>query len=720
MQSILNWLDNRTGFRRAVHSVFYQRVPGGAKWRYIWGTVLLFAVVVQFITGLFLWMHYSPSTQTAWESVNYIEHEMAGGSLLRGIHHYMSSAVMVLIALHLMQVVIYGAYRAPREVTYWIGLAMMLVLFGLGQTGYLLPWDQRGFQASQVATNIVGVTPGVGDDMKSIAVGGSEFGHHTLTRFFALHAGVLPGILLVLVVLHAAVGRRHGYTPDEEAADQPDAPYWPDQALRDGVACLAVMGTVLAITMLQPAHLGPPSDATVEFNTARPEWYFRFLFQLLKYFQGASGMFIASQLIPGLIMLVMVLMPFIGKWNLGRRFNTLFVLAVMAGIVVLSAISFHEDMNGETEKSKHYLADLRLAKAEAARAVELASMGVPVAGAREQTRQDPMIAGRRLFKVYCANCHSHHDPSPDDKIADKYDALRNVHLEEPTAPNLYGFGSREWMEGMLDPEQIAGPNYFGHTIFAEGDMVDWVNYSIGDELADLPDDEKKAFQMKVKAAAWAISSLAELPYQREMDEQDSAQIEQGMELVIEEFSCIDCHTLGDDEGGAGPDLTGYGSEEWLTEFIRNPQTERFYYNEDNYDEVDRLMPGFVTHPDDPDLNTLTEEELSLIVRWMRRDWPVAEEEAASEESTPPTTEATEEPEADISDESTEAVDDAEDASEEADPEESEPEATEESTESEPAPEASTSEETATSEPEATEEPAPEEPEASEPEADDQP
>ncbi|WP_425396803.1 cytochrome b N-terminal domain-containing protein [Aeoliella sp.] len=635
MQSILNWLDNRTGFRGAVHSVFYQRVPGGAKWRYIWGTALLFAVVVQFITGLFLWMHYSPSTQTAWESVYYIEHEMTGGSMLRGIHHYMSSAVMVLIAIHLMQVVIYGAYRAPREVTYWIGLAMMIVLFGLGQTGYLLPWDQRGFQASQVATNIAGVTPGVGDDMKSIAVGGSEFGHHTLTRFFALHAGVLPGILLLLVVLHAAVGRRHGYTPDEEDSEKSSAPYWPDQALRDGVACLAVIGTVWTITMLRPAELGPPSDATVEFNTARPEWYFRFLFQLLKYFQGASGMFIASQVIPGLIMLVMVLMPFIGKWNLGRRFNTLFVLAVMVGIISLSAISFYEDYNGKTEKSQHYKADLRLAQAEAERAVELASMGVPVAGARDQTRHDPMIAGRRLFKQHCASCHSHHDPTPR-KLASDYDPLLTVHVEEPTAPNLYGFGSRRWMEGMLNPDQIAGPNYFEHTIFAEGDMVDWVKTSIGDELADLPDDEKKAFQMKVKAAAWAISSLAELPYQREMDAKDSEQIEQGMELVINEFSCIDCHSLGEEEVGAGPDLTGYASEEWLTEFIRNPQTERFYYSEDNYDEVDRLMPGFATHPDNPDLNTLSEENISLIVRWMRRDWPVAQ---ASEEPDSPEPEA---------------------------------------------------------------------------------
>ncbi len=632
MQRLTDWLDSRTGFRQATHAFLYHRIPGGARWRYVWGTTLLFAVVVQFITGIFLWMHYSPSTQTAWESVYFIEHQMAGGSLLRGIHHYMSSAVMILMAIHLLQVVIYGAYRALREVNYWIGLAMMLVLFGLGQTGYLLPWDQRGYRATQVATTIAGVTPGVGDEAKAVALGGDDFGHHTLTRFFALHAGVLPGILIVLVILHAAVGRRHGYTTPEETST-PEGTYWPDQALRDGVACLAVIGTVWAITTMRPAELGPPSDAIVEFNTARPEWYFRFLFQMLKYFEGASGMFIAAQLIPGVLLAVLVLMPFIGRWQLGRRFNVLFVLAVLAGIISLSAISFYEDYNGKTEKSQHHLADLALAQAEADRAVQLASLGIPVDGAREQTRRDPLIAGRRLFKRHCASCHSHHDPNLADPHAGS--PLETVVLDEPTAANLYGFGSRRWMEGMLSAEQIAGPHYFGNTIFAEGEMVDWVNTSIRDELADLPADEKTDLEMKVKAAAWAISALAELPYQREADHRDTAQLELGMEAVLNDLSCIDCHTLGDEEVGAGPDLTGYASEEWLTAFISNPQTERFYYSPDNYEPADKLMPGFATHHDDKSLNALSDEELSLIVRWIRRDWPLAEPPAANESKPKP-------------------------------------------------------------------------------------
>jgi len=574
-------------------------------------------------------MHYSPSTHSAWESVYYLDHQMSGGWLLRGIHHYMASAVMVLLVLHLLQVVIYGAYRAPREVNYWIGLAMMLVLLALGQTGYLLPWDQRGYHASQVATTIASVTPGVGDQVQAVALGGDDFGHHTLTRFFALHAGVLPGVLLLLVVLHAAIGRRHGYTPPAES-DQPEVPYWPHQAVRDATACLAVMGTVWLLAARLRPELGPPADPTVEFTVARPEWYFRFLFQLLKGFEGASGMLLAAQVIPGLVLLVLAVMPLVGRWRLGHRFNVLFLFGVLAGIVSLTAVSYYEDYNGQTDKSQHFLRDLALAEAEAARARELASLGVPVDGARMQTRRDPLIAGRRLFNRHCATCHSHHDPDLDDPYAGP--PLQTVVADEPTASNLYGFGSRRWMEGMLDPEQVAGPTYFGHTIFAEGEMVNWVQYAIGDELEALPEEEQNAFRHKVKAAAWAISSLAELPYQAEADARDAEQIEQGMEIVLNELSCVDCHTLGEYEVGAGPDLTGYASREWLTEFIRNPQTERFFYTEDMYGEPDRLMPGFGPHPDDPALNKLTELELELIVRWLRRDWPTAEGESPAGEA----------------------------------------------------------------------------------------
>src|SRR5258707_3917677 len=193
MRVIFDWVDRRTGCRKLVHEALYENVPGGARWRYVWESAFTFALVVQFITGIFLWMGCSPSSQTAWESVYYIQDVMSGGWLLRGLHHYMAHAMIILLALHLMQVVIDGAYKAPREVNFWFGLILLQLVLALSLTGYLLPWDQQGFCATTVATNLLAVVPVVGSGLQQLVVGGSDYGHHTLTRFFALHAGVLSG-----------------------------------------------------------------------------------------------------------------------------------------------------------------------------------------------------------------------------------------------------------------------------------------------------------------------------------------------------------------------------------------------------------------------------------------------------------------------------------------------------------------------------------------------
>src|SRR6185295_17647175 len=139
-----DWFDTRVGWRKLVHDALYESVPGGARWRYVWGSTLTFCLVSQFITGIFLWMAYSPSSQTAWESVYFIQDEMTGGWLLRGLHHYTAHVMTVLLVLHLMQVIVDGAYKAPREVNFWFGLVLLQLVLALSLTGYLLPWDQKG------------------------------------------------------------------------------------------------------------------------------------------------------------------------------------------------------------------------------------------------------------------------------------------------------------------------------------------------------------------------------------------------------------------------------------------------------------------------------------------------------------------------------------------------------------------------------------------------
>lgn len=608
----LNWLDDRTGYRALVREVLYERIPGGARWRYVWGSTLAFAFFVQLVTGIVLWMHYSPSTQTAWESVYFIQFQVAGGWWLRGIHHYMAQAMIVLMALHLMQVVIDGAYRAPREINFLLGLMLMLTVFGLALTGYLLPWDQKGYWATQVATKIVGLTPLVGVELKALLVGGSQYGHQTLTRFFALHAGVLPGLLTVLLVLHLAMFRKYGVTPKRPYRGA-DCNFWPDQVLRDGVACLVVLVAVCLLTAVFRAELHAPADPAVAYNAARPEWYFLFLFQFLKLFRGETGELLGAIVFPGVVFVLICLMPYFGRWNLGHRFNVAFLCAVLLGAAGLTAAAVYEDFNGHSAKSLEHIESLRLAHGEAARAQELADGGIPPTGALSLVRDDPGIAGRQLFERHCASCHSH--VSDDLSLAEMVNPLRVVKAEQPAAANLLGFGSPTWVAGILDVEKIRSEHYFGNTELADGEMVAWVEGMLGgrDEMGE---SERDALDEQIAAVAAALAAESGAA----AGNANAELIEEGRRLIVEELGCVDCHKFRDvGELGLAPDLTGYASREWLIDFVRDPTTERFYLV-DRYETPEQMMPAFAPHADDPQSNQLTDREIELVVDWLRGEW----------------------------------------------------------------------------------------------------
>jgi ubiquinol-cytochrome c reductase cytochrome b subunit len=623
MSRFLDWLDHRTGYRAVVHDALFEHVPGGARWRYVWGSTLAFAFFVQLVTGLVLWAGYSPSAQTAWESVYYIQYETPGGWLLRGVHHYMAHTMVVLLLLHFVQVVIDGAYRAPREINFWVGMIMMLLVLAMALTGYLLPWDEKGYWATNVATNMLALVPLVGESLQQLLVGGNEYGHLTLTRFFALHAGVLPGLLIVFLVLHLALFRRHGLKA-RDPSRRPDTTFWPEQAMRDAVACLAVAIVVLALVLrhypgassesFEPGHLGAglgaPADPGENYSAARPETYFLFLFQSLKYLESFPPV-VGAVFVPSLVLLSLFLMPLVGHWELGHRFNVVWTVALLVGIGVLTALALRDDYNGQTVESQHYLAAVAAAEAQAQRAVELAGSpeGIPPAGALAMLRSDPKTQGPKIFRQHCAACHSHDDS--DDAATDP---LQEIVADNPTASNLWGFGSRDWVAGVLNPEKIAGPHYFGNTTLAEGDMVMWVTDTLGpDATADLDDAEREELKQRVENVTYALAAEAALIREKSADV--DARIAAGREAIVSEFSCIDCHKFHDDGIlGMAPDLTGYASRDWLQQFIGNPEAERFY------PETNDRMPAFVAHPDHPEANRLSAAELDLLVAWLRGEW----------------------------------------------------------------------------------------------------
>jgi quinol-cytochrome oxidoreductase complex cytochrome b subunit/mono/diheme cytochrome c family protein len=695
MNKIIEWLNHRTGLDQTMHDALYENIPGGARWRYVSGSMLVFAFVTQVVTGLFLWMSYSPSSQTAWESVYYIQHEMTGGWLLRGIHHFMAQAMVVLLGVHLLQVVWDGAYKAPREVNYWLGLILMQIVMGLGLTGYLLPWDQKGYWATNVATNLMTLVPFAGKDIQQLVLGGSDYGHHTLTRFFALHAGVLPATLIVFLAMHIAVFRRHGITAHPRPG-RADEYFWPNQVLLDAIACLVLLGVVGMATIHfdvqglfggalpaehRGAELGAPADPSEQYSAARPEWYFLFLFQLLKYFHGESE-WIGALAIPGAIMVILALMPFIGRKKWGHAFNVVFVIGLLVGAGVLTLIAKRDDsfhLVADTWKFDVKEGDDRIkmensarefhqaqedAERESARMIELVGrqtlkddgelsdrMMIPRQGAVYLLRNDPLTQGPKLFARHCASCHDYYDATEKDtrwhfanqmqspKVSPgTNEVLRDekgkvVYDDTPNgAPNLYGFASRPWIAGLLNadnfdkisygqpvpskdkdiadqanhPENFKRPitaPYFGNSAHRMGRMVDFVKKHLKKEKPKIPPKD-------VEDIVMALSAQAELSSQAEDEGKDASRITHGVELI--KLKCTGCHRFGDaGELAIAPDLTGYGSYEWMMGFVSDPTHSRFYRREND------RMPSFAKDLEHPQTHSVSVRELSLIVDWIR-------------------------------------------------------------------------------------------------------
>jgi ubiquinol-cytochrome c reductase cytochrome b subunit len=620
------WADHRTGYKHVLHEALHENIPGGARWRYISGSMLVFAFSTQLITGIFLWMCYSPGSQSAWESVYYIQNEMQGGWLLRGIHHFMAQAMVVLLPIHLLQVVIAKAYVAPREINYWLGLILMLITLGLGLTGYLLPWDQKGYWATKVATNLMSLAP-LGAYQQKLVVGGSEYGNLTLTRFFALHAGVLPLLLMFFLGLHLAMFRKHGITA-HPSPTRPDDYFWPKQVFKDAVGCLVLLVIVLlatvhwdiggALTMNLPAEhrgaeLGAPADPSQPYDSARPEWYFLFLFQLLKKFKDE---FVGAIVVPGLLVLFLFAMPLIGRVKFGHAINLVVLLALVIGAGWLTFEAVNEDNYAvwhttvpqdekqrviheeRTKASAAFLAAKQQAEADYHRVKTLVEYyGIPREGALALQRRDSETMGPRLFARHCSSCHAY---------AERFDADKQpIALPESiSAPNLKGFATAEWWENILDPKRVDDAHFFGRTAHNAGEMVDFVK---GDDMQISAEDRAALIATLV-----AEAGLADHQAQAAQHRKDGT-ITKGTDLIV--AKCTGCHKFhGDGEILEGyPDLTGYGSVDWLIGIISNPNGERFYQGKND------RMPAFAANAEHPEMNELTAEELRLLARWLRGD-----------------------------------------------------------------------------------------------------
>lgn len=204
-----NWLDERLGWRGVWNAIFLRKIPK-VNWFYTLGSATLFTGVLQIITGILLTIYYVPTPDQAYESVQYITTQLPMGWFIRGLHHWGASAMVILTVLHMLRVIVYGAYKFPREITWFTGVFLLIVVIGFGFTGYLLPWDQKAYWATTVGTRIAGVAPVVGDTILKVMRGGEELSAITLVRFFGVHVWVLPLTLIFLIGIHMFLVIRNG------------------------------------------------------------------------------------------------------------------------------------------------------------------------------------------------------------------------------------------------------------------------------------------------------------------------------------------------------------------------------------------------------------------------------------------------------------------------------------------------------------------------------
>ncbi|MFW6206055.1 MAG: cytochrome b [Gemmatimonadota bacterium] len=352
---LFRWLDERLGLSALKPLARKKTVPvhKHSVWYYL-GGMAVFLFVLQIATGILLLFYYRPSAEGAFESVQFLMAEVEFGWLIRSIHAWGANLMVLTLFVHLFSTLLLKAYRKPREITWMSGVVLFAVALGLGFTGYLLPWNELAFFATRVGTEIPAVLPVVGDFARELLRGGEDISGATLTRFYALHVAVLPGLAILVVLLHLLLVQKHGMSvpPSVERAGGPrrTIPFFPNFLLRDAVGWLAALALLAAAAAIFPAHLGDKADPFASAPSGiKPEWYFMFMFQTLKMLP-AQMLGISGELIGvagfGLAGVVLLVLPFLDRPGPDGRYRRIWQvlgLLALAYIIGLTVIGYTAD-----------------------------------------------------------------------------------------------------------------------------------------------------------------------------------------------------------------------------------------------------------------------------------------------------------------------------------------------------------------------------------------
>ncbi|MCA9264919.1 MAG: cytochrome b N-terminal domain-containing protein [Planctomycetales bacterium] len=361
LKQILKWLERRLELRNSLGVIALHPVPASVAtrkgWWYVFGSMAMTFFMLQVITGICLALVYEPTAQGAYASLEYLNYEAPLGWLLRAIHYWSASAMVVAVVIHMTQVFLMGAFKYPRELTWLVGIVLFGLTMALAFTGQVLRFDGDSYWGVGVGVAVTGRVPGGGPPLVHLLLGGAYFGTQTLSRFFTLHAFVLPGALMACLTLHLYLVVKRGisepprpghpvnpatYDADYRALLNRGVSFFPHVIYRDAVACaigvLIVVG--LAVTF-GPKGPGQIADPTLIHAEPRPDWYFLPLFALAALAPPSMEVILMLGL-PVIGLLVLAAVPFVaGKGERSVRRRPVAVLVVLIAFVSLTILGWY-------------------------------------------------------------------------------------------------------------------------------------------------------------------------------------------------------------------------------------------------------------------------------------------------------------------------------------------------------------------------------------------
>ena len=285
---LFSWIDERLHVQDILAFMKKKEVPQHhhSIW-YYFGGVTLFLFIIQVVTGILLLFYYKAGEDAAFESIKFLMSKVSFGWLIRSVHSWSANLMILSAFIHMFSVYFTKAYRNPREITWVTGMLLFFLGLGFGFSGYLLPWNELAFFATKVGTDIAGALPIIGKPILLLLRGGENVTGATLSRFFGFHVALFPGIFTVLLSIHLIMVQRQGMSEPigmENAVNKKSMPFFPNFMLRDLLFWLIVLNILAILAVFFPWELGHKADAFASAPAGiRPEWYFLFMFQVLKF-----------------------------------------------------------------------------------------------------------------------------------------------------------------------------------------------------------------------------------------------------------------------------------------------------------------------------------------------------------------------------------------------------------------------------------------------------